>query len=142
MTTKKNKKSLDAADQFGDRLKIAMGKMSVSKLCKTTGLSDTSIYNYLGNTALPRVDKARDLADALDVSFLWLTLGEGKQEARRGKNADIFAPENLKELHVDLLTMTEAVEEVLTKAKKRKQDIDPKKLAQDIALKCMGIEKS
>ena len=114
--------------------------MSVSKLCKATGLSDTSIYNYLGNAALPRVDKARDLADALDVSFLWLTLGEGQQEARKEKKADIFAPENLKELHVDLLTMTRAAEDILTRAQKNKKDIDPKKLTQDIVLKCMKIK--
>jgi len=123
----------EAVDEktFGGRLTIAMGDMSVYALGDITGLSHTVLYKYKKNVSLPSVDKADELAKALNVSFLWLAKGEGSQKTKT-KNPDILAPENLKEVTVDLYTVVSAIEDIAKKP-------SPKTLAKDVALRCMSV---
>lgn len=120
-------------ETFGGRLTIAMGDMSVYALGEMTGLSHTVLYKYKKNVSIPAVDKADELAKALGVSFLWLAKGEGSQKPKT-KNPDILAPENLKEVTVDLYTVVSAIENIAETKK-----TSPKELAKDVALRCMGV---
>ncbi len=118
---------------FGGRLTIAMGDMSVYEVGDITGLSHTVLYKYRKNVSLPSVDKADELAEALGVSFLWLAKGEGSQKPKK-KSPDILAPENLKEITVDLYTVVSTIEDVVKETKK----VTPETLARDVALRCMS----
>ena len=59
---------------FKDRLKIAMSAMEMRPvdLCKKTGLKDSTISQYMSGYAEPKTDKLCLIANALDVSPVWL----------------------------------------------------------------------
>ena len=86
----------------------------------------------------PSVEMAHKIADELDVSFLWLAVGEGAMKQKNKKNPDILAPENLKEISVDLYTVISAAEDLINKAQKEK-NASAKTIARDIVLRCMSV---
>ena len=133
------KKKQGKNETFGSRLKAAMGDMSVYKLAQTTGLSHTILHKYLQDISTPGVDKADELATALNVSFLWLAKGSGSMRPNKKSNPDILAPENLKKIEVDLYTVVSAVKYLARKNKKQNTEVSPETLAQDVALRCMGV---
>lgn len=59
---------------FKDRLKIAMAALDIRPvdLCKKTGLKDSTMSQYMSGYAEPKTDKLLLLANALDVSPVWL----------------------------------------------------------------------
>lgn len=64
---------------FADRLKVAIGRNSVNSIAKKCDISESLIRNYLKG-AMPGLDKANSLANALGVNFSWLATGEGSPE--------------------------------------------------------------
>ena len=125
-------------ETFGSRLKIAMDDMSVYALAKTTGLSHTAFRRYLNDETVPDIINAQKIAEALEVSFSWLTIGEGTMKLNNPEKLDILAPENLKKMNVDLHTVVLAAQDLIEKAKKGKE-ISPKTIARNIALRCLGV---
>ncbi|MHB9021339.1 MAG: S24 family peptidase [Halothiobacillus sp.] len=62
--------------KFPDRLRYAIGSMSIRNLAESAGVSDGTIHNLL-NGGLPNLKNAASIADALKVRLEWLTYGEG-----------------------------------------------------------------
>lgn len=138
MSSKKEKKETKNKT-FGGRLKTAMEDMSVYKLAQMTGLSHTVLHKYLQDVSIPGIDKADEIAKALNVSFLWLTKGEGSMRLEESRNPDILAPENLKKVTVDLYTVVLAIEDLSKKSGGQKKEVLSETLARDVALRCMRV---
>lgn len=68
---------------ISDRIKEAMEKTGISQteLCNKTGLSKSSISQYLSGKNEPRKDKIQLIANALYVSSYWLC-GQDKMSVR------------------------------------------------------------
>ena len=138
MSSKKEKRETKNKT-FGGRLKTAMGDISVYKLAQMTGLSHTVLHKYLQDVSIPGIDKADEIATALNVSFLWLTKGEGSMKLEENRNPDILAPENLKKITVDLYTVVSTIEDLSKKSRQQKKGTLPETLARDVALRCMRV---
>lgn len=64
------------SEDFGRRLRILMADraMSVSQLASMSGISKQMIYSYINHGAIPNLDTAVKLAQALGVSVDDLSL--------------------------------------------------------------------
>nr|MBI1231927.1 helix-turn-helix domain-containing protein [Cytophagales bacterium] len=136
MKSKKIQKHVGDQKTFGERLRVAMDKESISvmKLCKTIGKSDVTIYKYLDNTTLPAIDTAHEIAKVLNVPYIWLTIGEGSMAS--GKT-DVMSEANLKKTHTDLYTVVKAVEQLINRVNRQKKKFSGKQVAETVALLCM-----
>ena len=84
---------------FKDRLTEAMTLrgMRASELSKRTGLSKARISQYVNGKFVPKSDAVLLLAEALDVSELWLM---GKSEYSLPAPSTVPCPENVAPLHL------------------------------------------
>ncbi len=86
-------------DLFKDRLTEAMTLrgMRASELAKRTGLSKARISQYVNGKFIPKSDAVLMLAEALEVSELWLM---GKTDAPSPPPVSIPCPENVSPLRL------------------------------------------
>ena len=78
---------------FADRLRTLIGSDSVSAFSKKMEIGNTTIQNYVEG-ALPRIDKAVQIAAKADVSLEWLITGEGsmRKEAQSQHQSLVIRP--------------------------------------------------
>ena len=74
------------ADQFSDRLKLAIGDESTNAFAKKCELRESTVRGYLSGS-MPSLDKAMAIARAAGVSLQWLASGEGSM--RSGSTAEL-----------------------------------------------------
>lgn len=102
-------------NRFGERLKEAMGGMSNSELGRRSGMSETTIRKYLQGKIYPGIDSAAFVAEACDVSLMWLISGV-EQKDDNGE-IDTNPPGNaFEELELVLKRLTKPQLEALTEA--------------------------
>lgn len=65
-----------ARTTFADRLRRAIGDVSIHSFSRRAGISNTALRSYLKGS-VPGIDKAVQIAAAARVSLLWLITGEG-----------------------------------------------------------------
>lgn len=104
-------------NRFGERLKKAMGGMSNSELGRRSGMSETTIRKYLQGKIYPGIDSAAFVADACDVSLIWLISGiEQKDESQARATIVNQNGTSLEELELVLKRLTKTQRETLTEA--------------------------
>ena len=108
-------------EQFCERLARAVHikGISVRKVAKLVGVSETSVSKWMSGDAEPRSDLVPKLAGTLSVSMRWLLTGE--DEAELPQDSETLSPD-LQALLDDLLDVqriTSACDERLARIEKR-----------------------
>lgn len=63
---------LELKSSFPERLKLALGEMTSTELAKKIGLSKQTISSYLTGVRNPKLPVVKSIAEALEVSEMWL----------------------------------------------------------------------
>lgn len=66
---------------FRERLKEAMGTRAARVFARDSSLSEGAIRSYLSGETYPTLDRLEQIAQAADVSAMWLAFGEQLQTA-------------------------------------------------------------
>ena len=64
---------------FSERLSTVLGDMSGRAFSKETGISYSTIHNYLSGVSSPTLENLVTLADKANVSIEWLATGKGHE---------------------------------------------------------------
>jgi phage repressor protein C with HTH and peptisase S24 domain len=68
-------------EAFAERLKFALGKQSYRRVAQLIGMSDSGFKRYVNYGSIPPIDKALEIAQVLNVDFIWLCTGVGTPSA-------------------------------------------------------------
>ncbi|ECP0306110.1 helix-turn-helix transcriptional regulator [Salmonella enterica] len=77
---------------FGERLKEAMTGMSYVELARKSGLSESTIRKYVQGKMYPGIDSVAMVAQACNVSMMWLITGQKDDQYNNTNNVDYSAP--------------------------------------------------
>jgi len=90
--------------EFGERLKVAFGTQSISKIADRMGVSYQAVKNYVEGR-IPDSDKLIEIASSTGCSIHWLLTGEGEKESGSKKqlNLDEVFERKMRELIRDEL---------------------------------------
>lgn len=111
---------------FATRLLELIGEANRSAFARKSGISETSIRQYLAGT-MPGIDKAMQIADAADVEPLWLIAGRGPKDRSQSQSmSGGQAP-------LDAELLREIVEIVENALSAQKKSLPPAKKAELIA---------
>lgn len=107
------------AKTFSFRLAYALAirKISQAELASTCSLAPSNISQYLNRNSIPRIDKIRILAKALNVSELWL-IGDGTPaDIDLSQGLDVLPPDERVLLKIYRCANQEGKKFLLTTAK-------------------------
>lgn len=65
--------------RFPERLKEAIGTLSVRAFAQKCGHSESGLRKYISGETFPPLDKLASIAEAADVSVEWLVTGDGSE---------------------------------------------------------------
>jgi len=136
---KREKTTTPKRTTFGERLQIAQDARGINtyQLDKKTSASKTVIGRYRRDEVVPRIDRVSEFAEALEVSYLWLSQGTGPMQPESTGASMVLAPENLRKLSTDLQTVREAVKKVEQHQQVRQKKLTPGQVSDTVALLCL-----
>jgi phage repressor protein C with HTH and peptisase S24 domain len=67
---------------LGMRVKLAVGDRDIAAIAQETGVSRTTIYNWIAGSNEPSLETLAKLAAVTGVNFSWLTTGQGSMRPK------------------------------------------------------------
>ncbi len=120
------------SEDFAERLRRALGQMSVEALASEIGLPLKALAYYLAGSAQPPVKHLVDISDALGVNIEWLAAGRGPMRAvSLSTPSDTSNRQHL--FSFDAAALTIAMEQVDVLEEKTGKKLTPKARASAMA---------